>query len=33
MTLVPSPPAEPEPAYITFDNMQIAVPRELGGDQ
>lgn len=33
MTLVPPRPAEPEPSsYIRFDNVQITIPREPGGE-
>lgn len=30
MTLVPPRPPAPEPEYITFENVQITFPRELG---
>jgi hypothetical protein len=32
ITLAPQRPPRPEPEYITFDNVRIAVPREPGGE-
>ncbi len=30
LTLVPPRPAEPEPSYITLDNVTFTIPREPG---